>query len=420
MNTDTSDPAETWAFPVSSGASAATTSEHSLGIEALIWGSGDISATPNAGDSTTTLECVSCHDPHAYGRTYRMLKPQPAGAGISGHGSTEYAMVTDILAAGNLPYDTDDYAADIEVYAPDVLDELGNPVMIQVFSPYAPGGAAAATKYSQQMNLWCSSCHTRYHATKSGRDGVGSTDTGDAIFAFQHKTGDEVIDRRTPDVDGLPILLDGDASLILDVDSAAQPLFLDALATTEAHALDGAVAYYIADTSPVEVEEGDPAIAVPVFLGDGTAVGNLLEQDYEHEAYSTSCGYVGANCHGGTKDFNKMLSCLSCHVSHGTSATMTPYAQIPWPGEAATTEDGLPGMAVDLIAMDNWLGVGDDDLTAQYLDSDWGARSSLLRLDNRGVCQNAWCHPKGNDNMHFGPDGFEQGSDFDYGGGGDH
>jgi hypothetical protein len=73
-----------WMFPVS-GSLQPVTSEHTLGVEATIWGSwnaeGFGNETPNAGDENTTLRCVSCHDPHAYGMTYRMLTRRPAGSG---------------------------------------------------------------------------------------------------------------------------------------------------------------------------------------------------------------------------------------------------------------------------------------------------------------------------------------------------
>jgi predicted CXXCH cytochrome family protein len=58
---------------------------------------------------------------------------------------------------------------------------------------------------------------------------------------------------------------------------------------------------------------------------------------------------------------NRSMVCLTCHVAHGTRASMgTQSGAVAWPG-------GGTGPSGD-------------------------ARSSLLRLDNRGVCQN--CHPK--------------------------
>ena len=62
-----------------------------------------------------------------------------------------------------------------------------------------------------------------------------------------------------------------------------------------------------------------------------------------------------------TSPDNRLMVCLTCHFSHGTRAQMgSSSGAVPAPGGA-----GAPGGS---------------------------ARSSLLRLDNRGVCQN--CHPK--------------------------
>ncbi len=64
---------------------------------------------------------------------------------------------------------------------------------------------------------------------------------------------------------------------------------------------------------------------------------------------------------GNTEYMNRPFSCLTCHVAHGTAAHMAGWAaQVPWP-------DGSQEPRGD-------------------------ARSSLLRTDNRGVCQ--LCHEK--------------------------
>jgi len=327
MNTSTNDPNDTgdpetsdlWRFPIEPIANPDelqdVTSKHSLDTLALIWGRGPVAAEPNAGNGTTTLECVSCHDPHNYGLTYRMLKGQPAGSTIATRGSTTYAYVTDQLAyakefpeSGILSYTTTDYT-DVEYASPDVYDADGNLVTV-TYGSYTP--PRTATKYSQQISNWCASCHTRYHAQKVDNTGAGSTDSGDAIFGYRHKTGDE--------------------------------------------------------------------------MTDGT--------------HSSSCGYKGYACHGGPakENLNKQLNCLGCHVAHGTAATMSVNAQIPWPGADATTYEGLPGTAVD------------PQLTAPLYpwDDDLVTRSSLLRLDNRGTCQNRYCHQKGTSST---LSGFTQGMD---------
>lgn len=314
MNTDTNVPDgdgsdwendDLWRFPVTDPAPdplSEATSTHSLEVEALIWGSGAVSDLPSAGTGATTLECTSCHDPHEFGQTYRMLRKQPVDSAIAYRGSTEYAFVTDQLeyakwnpTSGILAYDTDDYT-EVDYASPDVYDADGNLVVV-TFDSHGP---VEATKYSQQMSNWCASCHERYHAEKDtvsdpGRYGPGSNSSGDAIFGFGHKTGDA--------------------------------------------------------------------------MASGTE--------------ALSCGYNGAACHGAPEreDFNKQLSCLGCHVAHGTSAEMTGRAlALPWPGQSGN--ELVPGTEVD------------PDLPAAW-DDDWSSRSSLLRLDNRAVCQNYYCHPKG-------------------------
>jgi predicted CXXCH cytochrome family protein len=307
MNTsnNTGNATDAWMWPVDGGSGTNnSTSTHSLDVEAVIWGSGNFTWASGNGTSayktTTTLECTSCHDPHAFHKTYRMLKKQPVDSAIGAHGSTQFAWVTDILAyakwnptSGILAYDTSDYT-EVDYLAPNVYSDNGSLVMV-----------GSNVKYSQQISKWCSSCHERYHAEKGGyvNGNPGGSPTGDAIFNYRHLTGDIMTSGNT----------------------------------------------------------------------------------------TASCGY---SCHE-----HRLLTCLSCHVAHGTTATMTPYAVIPWPGEGGQTYDGLPGTAVD------------PDLPALNWDSELSGRSSLLRLDNRGVCQNAYCHPKGT--IAYLED-HEQGTDYDW------
>lgn len=312
-----------WMFPVSSTAQD-TTSKHTLGVEATIWGAwnaaGNGNETANAGDTNTVLQCVSCHDPHAYGVTYRMLTRRPEGAGVAKHPAeggdpwTQRVFVTDQLtfAANNplsdiLSYTTDDYSnteignktwtgSEWEVEkihlssyaAPGVLDGNGTP--LEVLSR-----GAMVPMYSQQLSEWCASCHDRYHAQKVGFGAPGSTDNGDLIFGFQHKTGDD------------------------------------------------------------------------------TPVWDEVDGRYE----TSSCGY---GCHN-----SALLNCVECHVAHGTSAQMgASVTAMPWPGEGAIGDDTYGTLVEDVRA----------EFTGAT-DFDGETRSNLLRIDNRGVCQNPNCHPKG-------------------------
>ena len=86
---------------------------------------------------------------------------------------------------------------------------------------------------------------------------------------------------------------------------------------------------------------------------------------YRHISVGTGCGCH--DMHGGppptgNPDYrHDPLSCLTCHVAHGTSATMSDYSgSVPWPN-GSTSPGG-------------------------------NARSALLRVDNRGTCE--LCHDK--------------------------
>ena len=84
---------------------------------------------------------------------------------------------------------------------------------------------------------------------------------------------------------------------------------------------------------------------------------------YRHFTVGRSCG-----CHdlsdpptGNPEYRHSPTSCLTCHVAHGSSASMTGHSgNTPWP-DGATSPNG-------------------------------NARSALLRVDNRGACQ--LCHDK--------------------------
>ncbi len=86
---------------------------------------------------------------------------------------------------------------------------------------------------------------------------------------------------------------------------------------------------------------------------------------YRHISVGSGCGCH--DMHGGPPPTgnpayrHNPLSCLTCHVAHGTSATMSDYSgSVPWPN-GATSPGG-------------------------------NARSALLRVDNRGTCE--LCHDK--------------------------
>ena len=144
-------------LPIGSG--APVTSAHSVdGSSVTAWGNGPISATAQAG-TTVQLDCGSCHDPHGNGN-YRLLLPIPAQSGAA-TGIAITDATTKVYTTTNYWRSWDDYSA-------------------------------GPTGFIRSISLWCSQCHTRYLATA----GDGSTDSGDAIFAYRHRSDD--IAKGTP------------------------------------------------------------------------------------------------------------------------------------------------------------------------------------------------------------------------------
>ncbi len=445
---------EEWLYPVDVEAVAVpATSKHTLGIEATIWGEwnavGVSDVVANAGDTNTTLACVSCHDPHAFGQTYRMLKRNPTDSGVSKHPTQDNlntrngqpwqqrVLVTDQLAyrlatgktgSGDiLAYETRDYQ-DTSYAAPPVVraygehdglagegnltdttaDFIADGVKINdkvlnlddgseavitavddhsIEATLLKGGnntwyvgneyvvlqqVGGGDAYSQQLSQWCASCHDRYNAEKVGRDGTGHTDSGDAVFAYRHQTGND-----PPVWEGIELTTGShtgadDATVLTD--SGAN------FAGVEV----GDIVVNVTDGSEGHIEAGTPnTIEATLYggaendwdLNDEYAVYDAIDGSWE----SSSCSY---SCHA-----QQVLNCVTCHVTHGTSAQMTTIVQaLPWPGEGGTSYDGMGGLPVD--SRTEFTGGTDHDSEG---------RSNLLRLDNRGVCQDPACHPKGKD-----------------------
>ncbi len=132
-------------------ASAAVTSKHDVGAVGTIWGNGAIDPNGNVGKANVTLECGSCHNPHgtSNGDTYRILRPKPKSSGAA----------TDVT----------------------VPDEATKNYTIG----YSGNGYRDPTYLSDAIvSQWCGQCHTRYLADST-------SDSGDAIFKFRHKTSDK-------------------------------------------------------------------------------------------------------------------------------------------------------------------------------------------------------------------------------------
>lgn len=125
------------------GTGSAVTSTHSISSTSVTaWGNGASGA-----GATIQLRCGSCHDPHGNGN-YRILRDIPKESGGTS---------TTIADAGTKDYTTTNYWQ--------VND-------------------TNASSYIGNVSAWCTTCHTRYLAPS----GSGSTDSGDAIFKYRHKS----------------------------------------------------------------------------------------------------------------------------------------------------------------------------------------------------------------------------------------
>lgn len=152
----------------------------------VIWG---IGATNSGAGYNFTLECYTCHNPHGKSSstnaaTYRILRSTPKmGTGYAGPALGGVAAdVTDVgtknytISSGTGNYYGQAYSA--------VNDNDG-------------GNGNIAT-----ISTWCARCHTRIHASGVG---VGSTNSGDNIYTYRHRTDGSNI--TASDANGAPACL---------------------------------------------------------------------------------------------------------------------------------------------------------------------------------------------------------------------
>ncbi|MFC2034413.1 cytochrome c3 family protein, partial [Chloroflexota bacterium] len=136
--------------------STAITSKHTVGATSpIVWGSGVIGQN-DAGETISTMECGSCHNPHGNSQ-YRILRPQPTG------------LVTDAPSA--------------DVTIADSLETTKN-YTIGYDTNYYRNMGEYPTGVLSQMTEWCGQCHERYEANA----GSGRYDRGDTVFKYSHMT----------------------------------------------------------------------------------------------------------------------------------------------------------------------------------------------------------------------------------------
>jgi len=149
-----------------------TTSSHSVdGSSVTAWGNGLIGSGPG---STIALTCTSCHDPHGkasstHTATYRLLRTAALEAGstainvdVTDEVAKTYTVVSSTNAYIGQPYSGPGLIAPTPI----------------------PGRSAIVPSRALDLTYWCTNCHTRYMAPA----GSYKTDSGDADFAYRHRT----------------------------------------------------------------------------------------------------------------------------------------------------------------------------------------------------------------------------------------
>ena len=297
--------------PAFDAVSRASTSNHSLGVQGIVYGSGGI----NAVEATMMLECTSCHDPHGnagYQMTantttfswtasatkvasYRLLRFQPQGSAAftapatsnwSGgafpvSGTTSGWTVPDAIGTNGAEWYTlgttnrfavGDYNAGnaTNVYNVDATHNYIN--------------AAANVAY------FCAQCHDRYFANTRLRN-----NTDASLYC------------------GAPVA--GVVSGIITL-----PVYADA---------DG-VAPWI---HPVDAVRCEPVVNATTGLltgwGDNGGTGDAVHA-WMHSSgdvlRASADGAYAPSVTGMTAPTSVGRTCVACHVSHGTSAQMTTVA----------------------------------------------------------------------------------------------
>lgn len=163
---------------------AAVTSKHRVNgmtgyTPGTIWGIGALNSGPG---TTFSLECYSCHDPHGKSgaggvATYRTLRSIPRY--VTGAGTFSVPDVT-----------TKEYT---------VKDATGK-YYGENYPASDDNNLTDNTKITA-LSSWCATCHTRIH----GAGASGATSSGDAIFAYRHRTDGSNI--STSSANGAPACL---------------------------------------------------------------------------------------------------------------------------------------------------------------------------------------------------------------------
>ena len=165
-------------------------SEHSVdGSAQVVWGFGNIDATPAPGLAAYPLTCGKCHDPHGSGN-YRILRTRPSD--LVGSGTPTPVgmpnMAGKLLDEGPDPTPYNYTIADY--WLVNYTDQWTRPGPTTGPGTPTPARTPASVETTgREVGKWCTTCHTRYWAL--GGTHSYETDSGDAIFAYKHTTTGE-------------------------------------------------------------------------------------------------------------------------------------------------------------------------------------------------------------------------------------
>ncbi|MCL4554917.1 MAG: hypothetical protein M1617_03715 [Actinobacteria bacterium] len=262
----------------------------------------DLLGNLSDGDPQIVMSCTSCHDVHG-SSNYRLLKDRVNGRTVGGY---------DPTAPGATPENP--------MPTPWVVSaEPGYPAMGWLLhEPGAAQMAAYQPNYTTPLHAkppgldtargisgWCSACHIQYMQP-----------TG-AVFDTSLTPGEG-----------------GNETLVVDTARGYDSGDGFGAAVRHRHPINVDLAGYL---GPRPINVNAPGLA--------------LSHDPEN---------------AGTNDSSDWMSCLTCHVAHGSSSEMTGYANV------ADSRDPQPNSGTGGVPP--------------------SGGNSLLRLDNRGVCQS--CHNK--------------------------
>ncbi len=312
---------------------------------------------PHGGYTATTDACAGCHRTHTASGPNLLLAPSITELCYTCHGSASTGADTNVangiyldrdatpgegdgevnrglkgggFVSARMDTDWDGVANAAPVTSSHILDGSGT----------AWGGGDVGSGPGPTLTLSCVSCHNPH-----GRAGTNGAPTYRILRAIPYDSGSTAVD--VPDVDPKAYTItatDGKYFGEDYTDVSGQDL-TEALANWCATCHDR----YLAPAGSGSTASGDPIFS------------------YRHKSVGTSSCSTCHTMHGGSLPegngtyMHRAMTCLTCHVAHGTTATMTGWAsRVSWP-------DGTSSPSGD-------------------------ARSSLLRVDNRGVCQ--LCHEK--------------------------